>query len=201
MKPYIIIGAGGHGVVIADILYKAEHQIKGFLDDALTIGTDVLDSKVIGKIEDCKNHLECLFIIGIGNNQVRKKISQDYALKYGTAIHPSAVTGGHVLIDVGTVVMAGSVINSRTSIGKHSIINTGACVEHDNIISDFVHVSPCVALGGSVSIGEGSHLGIGSCVRNGVSICSNVVVGAGAVVVKDIRTSGVYVGIPARARE
>ena len=198
MRQYIILGAGGHAVVVADILFKAGLPLKGFLDDAMPVGTDILGSKVIGRIEDSKDYSECLFIVGIGDNQVRKKIVQAYDLGYGTAVHPSAIIGSQVSLGSGTVVMAGAVINSRTVVGCHCIINTNASVDHDNHINDFVHISPGVALGGNISIGECTHVGIGACVRNNISICNRVVVGAGAAVVKDIFSPGVYVGVPAK---
>jgi len=202
LKEYIILGACGHAAVIADILHQCGCQIKGFLDDNVKlIGTEVLGSKVLGKIDDCKNYKECLFIIGIGSNQIRKKIAEAHPLEYGTAIHPSAVIGQQVSIGHGTVIMAGSVINSRTDIGNHCIINTRASVDHDNKLNDFVHVSPGAVLGGKVSVGLETHIGIGSCVRNNISIYSHAVVGAGAVVVKNIEESGVYIGIPAKKRD
>ena len=198
MKPYIILGAGGHAVVIADILHKIGAQLRGFLDDVLPVGTDVFGSKVIGKLENCINYVDNLFIVGIGNNHVRRKIVQAYNLEYATAVHPSAIIGSQVSVGFGTVVMAGSVINSRTVIGCHCIINTNASIDHDNQVDDFAHISPGVALGGTVSIGEGTHIGIGSSVCNNISICNDVVVGAGATVVKDILEPGVYVGVPAQ---
>ena len=197
-RPYIIIGAGGHAAVIADILFKCGCTVKGFLDDAVDVGTDVLDAKVIGKVESCRNHPECLFIIGVGDNSIRKRIAESYRLEYGVAIHPSAVVGRHVEIGCGSALMAGCIVNPGTAIGQHCIINTGACIDHDNKISDFAHVSPGAALGGTVFVGSMSHIGIGSCIKNNIIICDNVVVGAGAAVVSDIVESGIYIGVPAR---
>jgi acetyltransferase-like isoleucine patch superfamily enzyme len=94
--------------------------------------------------------------------------------------------------------MAGVVINSSTKIGKGCIINTSSSLEHDNVIEDYVHISPGVRLAGTVRIGKGSWLGIGSVVSNNVNICSGCKVGAGAVVVKDITEPGTYVGVPVR---
>ena len=92
--------------------------------------------------------------------------------------------------------MAGAVINCCTKIGKGCIINTGATIDHDNLIEDYVHISPGVHLAGTVKVGQGSWLGIGSVVSNNINITSGCKVGAGAVVVKDITEPGTYVGVP-----
>ena len=93
--------------------------------------------------------------------------------------------------------MPGAVINAGAVVGKHCIINTGAVVEHDNSLEDYVHISPNAALGGTVRIGEGTHVGIGACVRNNIRICGGYIIGAGAAVVKNITEPGTYVGVPA----
>ncbi|MCL2365833.1 MAG: acetyltransferase [Oscillospiraceae bacterium] len=200
-KQYIIMGAGGHGAVVADMLYQRGFAVKGFLDDGVDVGVAVLGAQVLGKIKDCTNYPECMFIIAIGNNATRKKIAETYHLEYGSAIHPSVIIGDGVKVGRGSVLMAGAIINPRSTIGLHSIINTGAIVEHDNKIGDFVHVSPRSVLGGDVYVGYGTHIGIGACVKNGISICDDVIVGAGAVIVKDIVESGIYAGVPAKKME
>lgn len=106
--------------------------------------------------------------------------------------------GSEVEIGIGTTVMAGVVINSSTKIGKGCIVNTSSSLDHDNVIEDYVHISPGAKLAGTVKIGKGSWIGIGSVVSNNVNICSECKVGAGAVVVKDITEPGTYVGVPAR---
>lgn len=199
----IIIGAGGHSKVIADIILKNNDNLIGFLDDNIPDETNVIGKyKVIGKIKEgielyCKDN-SIKFIIAIGDNYIREDISKKYSLKYYNAIHPTASIGLDVKIGEGTVVMANASINSNANIGKHCIINTGSIVEHDNIINDFVHLSPKVALGGNVKIGERTHIGIGATIRNNISINCNVVVGAGAVVVSNIQEEGTYIGVPAK---
>jgi len=199
-REYIVLGAGGHGAVVADILHQCGCSVMGFLDDGVTVGTEVLGLKVLGKIERCADYPKCLFIIGIGANATRKRIALSYPVEYGTAIHPSAIMGQGVEVGCGSVVMAGSVVNPRTVIGAHCVVNTSVSLDHDNRLGDFVHISPGSVFGGDVSIGNGSHVGLGTIVRNGISICHDVVVGAGAVVVKNIDAPGVYIGIPARLK-
>lgn len=202
-KKVVIIGAGGHAKVIADIIEKAGDEIIGFLDDNKKMGTTIIkEYKVIGDLNNrfamavTKENLE--FIIAIGDNKKREEISHSPNLKFYTAIHPSAQIGLDVEIQEGTVIMANTCINSSAKIGKHCIINTGAIIEHDNIIEDFVHISPNVALGGTVKIGKNTHVGIGSTIKNNITICENCKIGAGAVVVKDIEKEGTYIGVPAR---
>lgn len=182
----IIIGAGGHGQVIGDIVCASGDNLLGFLDD---------NKDCLGKIKDYVNFPDAEFIIGIGNNNIRKELSK-YNCKWYTAIHPSAIISPSVKIGEGSVVMPNAVINANAVIGKHCIINTGAIVEHDNILEDFVHISPGAKLGGTVHIGEGTWIGIGASVKNNIEICSDTIIGAGALVVKNIKNQGTYIGVP-----
>ena len=192
-KEIIIIGASGHGKVIADIAEKSGDKVIGFLDDDLT------KKGVIGPVCDCVKYKDKQFIIGIGNTLIRKRIAEEYPeLSYYTAVHPTAVISSDVKIADGTAVMANAVINVSATVGAHSIINTASVVEHDNVIGDFVHISPGAVLCGGITIGNETHIGAGAVVRNNVTICGNVTVGCGACVVKDIDENGTYVGIPAK---
>ena len=197
-KEVIVIGAGGHGKVIADIIIKSGDRVIGFLDDGCT-EKNILGYPILGKTEDCLKYKDKEFFIAIGNNAVRKKISEKYSiLKYYTAIHPSAVIAMDVEIGEGSCVMAGVVINTSARIGKHCIINSGSVVEHDNKLADFVHLSPGAVLCGTVSVGECTHIGGGVTVKNNTNIVGDTVLGVGAAVVKDIDIPGVYGGVPAR---
>lgn len=205
-KKVIIIGAGGHAKVIADIIEKSGDQIVGFLDDKIEKNTIIVkDYKVIGDLNSRFSlsiaNKDYEFIIAIGDNKKREEISKSPNLKFYTAIHPSAQIGLDVEIEEGTVIMAHVCINSSSRVGKHCIINTGAIIEHDNIIENFVHISPNATLGGTVKVGENTHIGIGSVVKNNITICQNCTVGAGAVVVKNIIEEGTYIGVPARERK
>lgn len=198
MKKLIIIGASGHGKVVADIALKTGYEILGFLDDNDCL-KELLGYPVLGKIEEMNKYVEeCEFIIAIGDNSVREKISTQKNISRCTLIHPKAVIGMDVQIDEGSVIMANATINSSVQIGKHCIINTGAIVEHDDFLENYVHISPNAALAGNVKVGKRTHIGIGANVKNNINIVSDVIIGAGAVVIRDIKEKGVYVGIPAR---
>jgi len=198
----IIIGASGHGKVVADIAIKMNKwQSIAFLDDDESIKTS-MGLQVIGKTADAFTYKdEADFFVAIGNNATREKVQQKLIkeeLNVICLIHPSAVIGTDVEIGIGTAIMAGVVVNSSSRIGKGCILNTSSSLDHDNIIGDYVHISPGVMAAGSVTVGKSTWLGIGTVVSNNVNICSDCKVGAGAVVVKDITEHGTYVGVPVR---
>ena len=199
MSNLIIIGASGHAEVLADIAFKTGYKLEGFLDDNDAI-SEVLGHKKLGKISDCLKYKNtCDFVIGIGNNAIRKKIAEEYPeLNFVTLIHPNASIGLDVKIDKGTVVMPMAVINSCATIGKHSIINSGAVVEHDCNVGDFCLIAPHATLCGVVKIGNEVHIGAGSVINQVLAVCDNVMVGSGSVVTKSIEESGTYIGVPAR---
>lgn len=200
-KKVMIIGASGHGKVIADIIHQSGDKVMGFLDDDPT-KKEIHQIPVLGKIEDIQKYKNNFcFIIGIGDNQIRKEIAESNpALNYYTAIHPTAVIGEGVRIGNGTAVMAGVVINVDADIGEHCIINTAAVIEHDCIIGDYTHVSPQACLCGNVHVGEECHIGAGVTVINNLSICLKCTIGIGAVVVSNIEKQGIYIGNPAKEK-
>ena len=197
----VIIGASGHARVIADIIRCSGDTVEGFVDDR--DASEFPGLRVLGKVSDVlKLHREqedLRFIIGIGKNSTRYIIAGQYgALPFYTAVHPSAVIAEDCVIGRGTVVMANAVINTGSRIGSHCILNTSATADHDSVIGDCAHISPGVHLGGTVCVGDRAWIGIGACVKNNTNICADTVVGAGAVVIRNIDTAGTYVGVPAR---
>lgn len=198
IKSVIIIGASGHGKVIADIVQKSGDRVIGFLDDNPNLPNTFVGFPVVGPVDAYKN-IDAEFVIAIGNASIREKIVEKMkGVHWYTAIHPTAVISDiDVEIGCGTVVMANSVINTGARIGMHCIINSSAVVEHDNCINDFVHVSVGAKLAGAVSVGKGTWIGIGASVSNNVNICGSCMIGAGAVVIKNIEKVGTYVGVPA----
>lgn len=192
-----IIGASGHGRVIADIAKLSGYDEIEFLDDNEEL-TQCGKYPVVGKSSiavDIQNDL----VIGIGNATIRKRLMEQLEGKsFPTLIHPNAVIADDVTIGKGSVVMAGVVINPGVVIGEGVIVNTCSSVDHDCSISDYVHVSVGAHLCGTVNVSESTWIGACATVSNNLYICSNCKIGAGAVVVKDINESGTYVGVPAR---
>ncbi|MGL5049548.1 MAG: acetyltransferase [Fusobacteriaceae bacterium] len=211
MKKVIIIGAGGHAKVVIDIILQRQKRLNdnveiiGILDDSFseTEKKRLFGILIIGKLDKILELSKDIFyVIAIGSNKIRKKIAERYSsINYITTIHPNSIIAEEVEIDLGTVVMAGTIVNSYTKIGKHCIINTGSIIEHDNVLSDYVHISPNATLCGGIKIGEETWVGAGATVIQGVEISKNVIVGAGSVVVGSIEDNSIYVGIPAKNKE
>ncbi len=196
----IVIGASGHGKVVADIVRRSGDTLLGFLGDNETLPPEIAGIPVLGKVADYAKYPDVSFVIGIGNSAIREKIVRQLdSVRWYTAIHPSAVISTlDMQIGAGSVIMANAVINPSAHIGKHCIINTAAVVEHDNRIENFAHISVGAKLGGTVSVGAHTWVGIGATISNNVSICDHCMIGAGAMVICDIKESGTYVGVPAR---
>ena len=197
-----ILGASGHGKVIADIAELVGYEEIVFLDDNTTLQT-CGEYSVVGTcpqaIEYSKKGYK--IAVGIGNADIREHFFNwlnHSGIRILTLIHPSAVIAKDVSIGEGTVVMAGVIINAGAKLGKGCIVNTASSVDHDNVLGDYSHISVGAHLAGTVQVGERTWIGAGAVVSNNISICANCVVGAGAVVVRNITESGVYVGCPAR---
>lgn len=199
-RKVIIVGASGHGKVVADIVLCSHDVVLGFLDDNTALPEAAGGFPILGRTEDYYSYPEAEFIIAIGNAAVRERIAASMdGVRWYSAVHPSAVISPlDTEIGTGTVVMANAVINPGAKIGRHCIVNTGAVVEHDSIVEDFAHISVGARLAGTVRVGERTWVGIGAVISNNVAVGPDCMVGAGAVVVKNIAKPGVYVGVPAR---
>ena len=197
MRKLAIIGASGHGKVVADIARKNGYKEIVFLDDDESIH-ECGCYPVIGKSSEAGT-IYADIIVGIGNAGIRKRIQESVPEgELVTLIHPDAVIAEDVAIGAGTVVMAGAVINPGVRIGKGCIINTCSSVDHDCVVGDYVHIAVGSHLCGTVSVGSGTWIGAGAIVSNNISICPDCMIGAGAVIVKNIDSAGTYMGVPAR---
>lgn len=197
MRKLTIVGASGHGKVIANIARKRGYSEIVFLDDDESVH-ECGGYPIVGKSSEVAT-IDSDVIIGIGNAVIRKRIQESVPEeKLVTLIHPDAVIAEDVVMGVGTVVMAGAVINPGVRIGKGCIINTCSSVDHDCIVDDYVHIAVGSHLCGTVSVGSGTWIGAGATVSNNVSICPECMIGAGAVVIKNIVEYGTYVGVPVR---
>ena len=195
MKRLIIIGASGHGKVVADIARLNGYTDIVFLDDRENV-KECAGWPVVGRSDEAP---EGAVFIAIGNSDVRKRLMELYKdRKQPVLIHPAAVVAEDAEIGVGSVVMAGAVINPCVKIGRGAIVNTSSSVDHDCILGDFVHVAVGAHLCGMVCVRDETWIGAGATVSNNVTICSGCMIGAGAVVIKDIEETGTYVGVPAR---
>jgi sugar O-acyltransferase (sialic acid O-acetyltransferase NeuD family) len=136
----------------------------------------------------------------VGDNTRRACLDQDLrraGQRFATAQHPSALIAGGTSVGDGSMICARVVVGCCSRVGRGVILNTACTVDHHARLDDFVHVAPGVHLGGDVSIGSRSMVGIGAIVLPGVSIGCGAVVGAGAVVTRDVAAGATVVGVPA----
>ena len=203
MTRLVIIGAGGHGKVVADCAKSVDryNQIV-FLDNGYPEHSGFCGWEVVGHPDDYLNFQQgSEYFVAIGNNQARRQWQgtlQQNNCDIATLVHPSSQVGTDVSIGKGTLVLANCVINILTRIGEGCIVNTSASVDHDCQLGDFVHIAPGVRLAGTVTLHAGVFMGVASAAIPGVVIGKNTVVGAGATVVSDIPEAVTVVGTPAK---
>jgi len=204
----LIIGAGGHGQVVADILMTASRNGGddypcGYLDhDEGLWNSAVSELRVLGSVEECARFDHDAVIVGVGDNLTRRHLFDRLSRsleRFAVARHPSAVLSSSCSVRHGSVICAGAIVNTGASIGANVILNTGCSVDHHNVIGDHAHIAPGARLGGDVKIGQGALIGIGAIVLPGRRVGAWTVVGAGAVVTEDLPDGVVAVGVPARA--
>lgn len=203
MKPLAILGASGHGKVVAEIARAAGWDQVEFYDDAWPAKVQIGIWPVVGDTSALLKSSERFsgVVVAIGSNAIRLQKLQELqaaGLIRATIVHPAAIISESASLGAGAVVMAGAVINADAVIGLGTILNTACSVDHDCILGDAVHISPGAHLAGDVHVGDRSWIGIGASVRQGVRIGSGVIVGAGAAVVSDVEDGLTVVGVPAR---
>ncbi|MGJ7457474.1 acetyltransferase [Halomonas sp. RA08-2] len=198
-----ILGASGHGKVVADTALQAGWQEVVFFDDAWPELTENSAWSVVG---DSARLIERLaefdgVSVGIGNNRIRLAKAREL-MAAGAAmpniVHPSAMVSPLATLGAGCVIFAGAVIQVDSRLGQACIVNTNASVDHDCQLADGVHICPGIAVAGLVIIGECSWIGIGASVKQLVRIGRDATVGAGAVVVSDVRDEQIVIGNPAK---
>jgi len=218
MPSILIVGAGGHARVVADILLRAHERATsgaqdnnetmrptGFLDDDPSLaGTTILGLPVSGNIDRLGDIEHDAVIVAVGDNHARARIFSRMKAageRIASAIHPRAVLAPDVRLGEGVMVCAGVVVNTGAVVGDDVILNTGCTVDHHDSIGPHAHVAPGVHLGGHVCVGEGALVGIGSAVIPGASIGDWAIIGAGSVVTKEIPSHTTSVGVPTRIIE
>lgn len=203
MERLVIIGAGGHGRVVADCAEQLKRYDKiVFLDDSYPERTVNHCWDIIGKAASWRDlNIDDDVIVAIGNNAFREGLTNELIksqFSVATLIHPSAIVSTHAKVGLGTVVFANVVVNCAVTIGNACIINTGATIDHDCKIGDGCHISPGANLAGTVTVGRLSWVGIGSSVVECMQIAENTQIGAGAAITSNTEKNSLYVGIPAK---
>lgn len=203
----VIIGAGKHSEVMAEILLRMQENdesldLAGFLDDDLSLtGRDILGFPVLGGISDLAAVRHDAVIAAIGDNDTRSRIFGrllEAGERFFVAKHPRAIIAPDVHLGEGGMVCAGVVVNTGAVIGRNVILNTSCSIDHHCQIGGHVHVAPGVHIAGEVTVGEGTLIGIGATVLPQKRIGAWSIVGAGAVVHEDVPDGVVALGVPAR---
>jgi len=209
-EPLIIIGAGGFGREVHDIVVAINRaadepvwEFLGFLDDG-EVHLERLERRGARLLETSQalpQYAGAWYVVGIGNPKIREMLANraDAAgLRAATLIHPSATTGLDVEIGDGSVVCSHVSITTNIRLGRHVHLDQNAAVGHDVTMEDFVRVNPGATISGDVVLERGVTVGTGAAVVQGLTVGAGVVVGAGAVVVDDVEPARVVVGVPAR---
>lgn len=202
MNTLVIIGASGHGKVVADAaLATGPWQQVVFLDAKWPSLTQCGPWSIVGSDRQHPYNTPMPFVVAIGNATTRLhwiRFFQALGWEPQTVIHPHATVSPYAQIGAGTVICAQAVVGSFSKVGQGCIVNTSATLDHDCVLEEGVHLAPGAHVAGDVFIGRETWIGIGASVIQGLRIGPNIMVGAGSAVVGDLQQSGLYVGIPAR---
>lgn len=200
-KSIIILGAGGHAKVVADVLIKSDCKILGLVTPEKEKGSICFGCKVLGDDDVIDSYLDKGFLLangigflpGIPLRWELAKRMRDKGFSFVKVIHPSAIISDDVVIDDGVQIMAGSILQPGVHVGRDSIINTGTCVDHDCDIGQNCHLAPNVTLSGNVTIENGVHVGTGTSVIQNKKIGLNSVIAAASVIYHDIPDGVTYI--------
>lgn len=202
----IILGAGGHGRVVLDILQQArEHVVKGFLDSNPQLWGRRVDGALVLGGPDLLPELAAQgvegVVVAIGDNGIRRQMADlvdTSGLELVNAIHPSANLARTVTVGCNVVIAAGALVCAHCQIGDSVILNTGCIVDHESMVGTAAHICPGVKIAGHVSVESGAFVGIGATVVQNLRIGYDAVIGAGSVVIEDVEPMTTVVGVPAR---
>lgn len=202
-KKVFLFGYSGHAYVIIESFMDAGYKIAGYFDysESITNPYQIPYFGFEGSV-DVPSIVKSDFVFpAVGDNTIRSKLVsffEKYNLMQCVLIDSSAKVSHSSIIGLSTYVGVNAILNAHSQIGKGVIINTAAVIEHGCVVKDFSHIAPAAVLCGNVGVGKGSFIGANSVVRNNTSICSDVILGSGSVVIKSIEDKGIWVGNPSK---
>jgi len=199
----VLIGAGGHAVVVAETVIGLGGTIAGVLDDNATPRAceNPIGAKRLGALLDLAAVGALSWVVGVGDVQQRRTVLSVFGPVGGACcplVHPQGWVSGSANLRHGAWIGPGAIIHSCVCVGAHVLVNSGSIIEHDVVIGENTHIGPGAVVGGTCTIGADSLIGLGSRILPGVRIGDGAVVGAGAVVLDDVRSGSRVVGVPAR---
>lgn len=207
MKKLLIWGAGDQGIVTLDCALAMKIYSKiDFLDFKEKGHREIPNYLIYREKEEILSKILQSYdevIVATGDNGLREmKVSvlASMEISLATIIHPTAIISPFAKVSKGCTVLANAVINTNAFVGIGCIVNTAAVVEHDCIIEDFVNISPKASMAGHTRIGRKSFLGIGSTIIDDIEVGKEAIVGAGAVVIRNVPEHAVVVGVPAKIK-
>ncbi len=207
IKPCVIVGCGGHGRVVLDVVRNARRfEPVCFVDSNEEFhGRHVDGIPVVGSVDELPRLRETQriehAIVAIGDNGVRRKFAEridSFGFQLISAVHPSANVALNANLGRNVVVAAGALVCAHAQIGDSVILDTGCIVDHESMIGTGTHVCPGARIAGRVVIESGAFVGIGSTVIQNLRVGYESVIGAGAVVIRDVAPLSTVVGVPAR---
>lgn len=205
MSRLIIVGASGHGKVVADAaLQQNRWSDILFTDDSERQSWNGIPVVGPSRLAVDQFRGDDQVVVAIGEASSRLSLLSWYkesGVDLAVIVHPSAAVSPTAQLGPGVVVMAQAAINPDVSIEQGVIVNTGATIDHDCQIGAGSHICPGANLAGDVKTGERAWIGIGAAVKQGVHIGTDAVVGAGAVVVDDVPDNTTVMGVPARSKQ
>lgn len=204
--PCVIVGAGGHGRVVLDILLSSHtYRPVGFIDSNSALHGRRMDGlPILGDLAALTDLYEQgvrSAVIAIGDNGVRRGFADEVegaGFELINAIHPSANLARNVILGRNVVIAAGALVCAHCQIGDSAILNTGCIVDHESMIGTAVHICPGSRLAGRVTVESGAFVGIGATVLQCLRIGYDAIVGGGAVVTCDVDPMTTVVGVPAK---
>ena len=198
----VIVGAGGHGREVLDVLEACGEPFAGFVDDGQPdlVPLERRGLRLLGGLDALADH-DGTVVLGVGDGSTRRRLAAALSVRWAAPlVHPRASLGSDVELAAGTVVAAGARLTTHIAVGAHGYVGPNATVGHDAVLGAFVTVLPGATVSGAVRLGDGVTIGTGANVRQGIAVGEGAVVGAGAVVVTDVAPGATVVGVPARPR-